>query len=319
MDKVQSSDFRVQSSDFPRFPNVRIYLSLHIMKITIDKAAGFCPGVQRAIRKAEKNLHKEGAFHSLGSLLHNEAEMVRLEEHGLKVVGHVDIPGLGGHKLLIRAHGEPPETYLLAEEHGVEVVDATCSVVKRLQQQVRQAALEMEKVNGQVVIFGKKGHPEVEGLVGQAQGLSIVIGSADDLKRIDLTKPIRLFSQTTMDADQYLFISDSIQKKVYDGHANPDFQRIHINCWHVTRRVPALLDFARRHDVVIFVSGRESSNGKKLFKTCSEHNPDTYFISGPEELKKAWFEGREKIGISGAASTPLWLMEEIAEKIKEMA
>jgi len=288
------------------------------MKITIDKAAGFCPGVQKAIKKAEHNLKNGRVFYSLGELLHNEAEMGRLQEKGLQVVGREDIPGLKGKDLLIRAHGEPPETYSRAEASGVKVLDATCGVVKRLQQQVREAALGMEKVNGQVVIFGKKGHPEVEGLVGNAGGKAIVIGSVDELKKIDLSRPVRLFSQTTMDADHYLLVSDTIQRMVYDGKANPDFVRIDSICRHVNRRVPALIGFARSQDVVIFVSGRESSNGKKLFRICRDQNPDTHFISRPEEMEKGWFVGKEKVGISGAASTPLWLMEEVAHKIMEM-
>jgi len=288
------------------------------MTITIDKSAGFCPGVKRAIRKAEMALEKNGEFHSLGSLLHNEQEMGRLGEKGLKVVGLDGIPDLGGRNILFRAHGEPPETYGLTKKNNVEVIDATCGVVRKLQQKVSAAAEEMEKVDGQVVIFGKPGHPEVIGLMGHTKGLGLVISSAQDLAKVDMEKPLRLFSQTTMDDVSFQLISDALQAQISSKSTSPDFVSYNTICHHVLNRAPQLIKFASEHEVIIFVSGRESSNGKKLFRVSSGVNPNTYFISDPKELDPDWFTNAATVGISGSASTPEWLMIEVAGKIEEM-
>ncbi len=288
------------------------------MIITIDKVAGFCPGVRRAIKKAEDELGKSDEFYSYGSILHNDSEMHRLEDQGLSIASEDDLEKLGGKKLLIRAHGEPPETYKYLEKIGVEVVDATCAVVRRIQQQVGRAADDMKKVDGQLLIFGRKMHPEVIGLAGNAKGMALILESKDELDIVDLSRPIRLFSQTTMDADQYLFISDTIQKGVREQQEEPDFIRYDTICRHVTDRIPSLEGFAERSDVIIFVSGKESSNGKKLFNVCKEKNPKTFFISEPDELKREWLDGVSTVGISGAASTPQWLMENVARKIEEI-
>jgi len=294
------------------------FLSLQYMKITIDKAAGFCPGVRKAIRKAEEHLDEEGNFRTLGSLLHNDMEMGRLEEKGLLVVDKDDVPGLSGQKLLFRAHGEPPETYDLARKNEVEVIDTTCGVVKKLQKQVAAAASEMEAVNGQVVIYGKPGHPEVIGLLGQCKGKGILVSSMQDLGRVDMKKPVRLFSQTTMDASSFDLISNAINEQMDKHEGKTDFISNNSICGHVLKRVPLLKEFASQHELIIFVSGRESSNGKKLFKICSSVNPNTFFISKPEELESGWFSGSDTVGISGAASTPQWLMEAVAKKIEEL-
>ena len=288
------------------------------MIITIDKKAGFCPGVHRAIHKAEKELEQDNELFSYGSLLHNELEMQRLQNDGLRLAEKDDILLLNNKKLLIRAHGEPPETYMLAEKHGVELIDATCPVVKRLQQKVSRAAEEMKTVNGQILIYGKQNHPEVIGLAGNAMGLATVISSAEELPALDLSRPVRLFSQTTMDKDHYNAFALSLGEEIKKYQSEPDFISYDSVCNHVTKRVPALKKFAANADVIIFVSGNESSNGKKLFAICLEVNPKTYFISGPNELRTAWFEHVRSVGISGAASTPLWLMENVADKIKEM-
>ena len=288
------------------------------MNITIDKTAGFCPGVHRAIHKAEKELDQDNELFSYGSLLHNELEMQRLQADGLRLAEKDDILLLNNRKLLIRAHGEPPETYVLAEKHGVELIDATCPVVKRLQQKVRRAAEEMKKVKGQIVIFGKQKHPEVIGLCGNAMGLATVISFAEDIAALDLSRPVRLFSQTTMDKDHYNAFALSLEEEIRKYQSEPDLISYDSVCHHVTKRVPALKKFAANADVIIFVSGNESSNGKKLFAICSEVNPRTYFVSGPNELKTEWFEHVRSVGISGAASTPLWLMEDVAVKIKEI-
>ncbi|MEN8224636.1 MAG: 4-hydroxy-3-methylbut-2-enyl diphosphate reductase [Bacteroidota bacterium] len=303
---------------YTRYPLPFYYLCIP-MTINIDTAAGFCPGVKRAIRKAEKELSAESGFCSLGSLLHNEQEMGRLEGMGLKVVKVADITRLGGNKLLFRAHGEPPENFELTRKHGVEVVDATCGIVRRLQKQVSSAAAEMEKVNGQVIIYGKKDHPEVIGLLGHSKGLGIVISAAQDLAKVDMARPMRLFSQTTMDAVSFQLISDSMKVQVRKKSSSPDFRSHNTICRHVLDRVPALKKFASAHELIIFVSGRESSNGNKLFNISARVNPRTYFITEAGELKREWFADVDSVGISGAASTPQWLMEDVAEKIKEMS
>jgi 4-hydroxy-3-methylbut-2-enyl diphosphate reductase len=286
------------------------------MKIVIDRGAGFCPGVKKALDIAERNLREEGILLSLGELLHNEREMERLGEKGLTVAGRADIPRLGGKKLLIRAHGEPPETYRMAAKGGVRLVDATCSVVKRLQQKVQRAAEEMKRLGGQVVIFGRKDHPEVIGLAGHAMGRAIVVGSPEETERIDFARPVRLFSQTTMNGDAYDKVASFIKEGMRKQNPEPDFLCHDSICRHVSRRVPSLDDFARMHDVVIFVSGKHSANGKKLFHACLQANPRSHFVSTPAEIDPEWFTGAASAGISGAASTPPWLLEEIAEKIR---
>jgi 4-hydroxy-3-methylbut-2-enyl diphosphate reductase len=294
------------------------YLYTH-MEIIVDYNAGFCPGVHRAIRKAEQQLSEKNELHSYGAILHNELVMQRLEGMGLKLADKEDIPDLSHKKLLIRAHGEPPETFRLAEKYGVDVIDATCGVVKRLQLNVRVAAEEMKRVNGQVVIYGKHGHPELIGLIGHAMGLELVITTFDEIKMVDPLRPVRLFSQTTMDGDIYESIGKAIFEKMNQQPARPDFISYNTICRYVSNRIPGLKKFSSRFDVIIFVSGKDSSNGKKLFEICRKVNPRTYFVSGVGELKKEWFLDAAKVGISGAASTPQWLMEEIAHKIKEMA
>ena len=287
-------------------------------KITIDSSAGFCPGLIRAIQKAEKHLKKDHVFYSLGSLLHNELEMGRLREKGLRVAAHGDLEALGGRKVLIRAHGEPPDTFAEAKQYGIELIDATCGVVRRLQQKVARAEEEMEKINGQVVIFGKPGHPELLGLVGYSSGQAIVV-SGEDISEVDPGRPVRLFSQTTMDGDMYDKIAAMIRERMMKLHASPDFVKYDTICKYVSRRERLLREFASRYDVIIFVSGKDSSNGKILFDVCKAVNPHTFFISGIEEIRREWFGNAENVGISGSASTPQWLMDKVAEKISEIA
>lgn len=272
-----------------------------------------------AIRKAEAELGQANHLSSLGSLLHNELEMKRLEKSGLELVKIDEVKNLGGKKVLFRAHGEPPETFKLAEDNEVEIIDTTCGVVRRLQQQVNKAAEEMEKLNGQILIYGKAGHPEVIGLLGYSKGRGVLISSLDDLGKIDLSRPVRLFSQTTMDGDDYLAIANRIQSEMQALQEKPDFEKHDTICRHVSNRIPLIEKFASEVELLIFVSGKESSNGKKLFNVCSKVNTASYFISGPNELKSEWFANKQEIGISGAASTPQWLMEEVAQKIREIS
>ncbi len=287
------------------------------MNITIDKSAGFCPGVMKAISKAEGRLRQEGSLYSLGALLHNDLEMGRLREEGLKLISHGDLDQLSGTKVLIRAHGESPETYLKAAQSNVELIDATCSVVKRLQQKVSAASEEMQKAGGQVVIFGKPGHPELVGLLGHAPGNSVIV-SGNDISGVDLSKPVRLFSQTTMDAGQYDEVAEMIRKGMEAAGGTADFLQYNTICGYVSRREHKIREFALLMDVVIFVSGRQSANGKKLFAACRETNQRTYFLAEDGELEKDWFMNAVNVGITGSASTPMWLMEEIADRIRRI-
>lgn len=263
-------------------------------------------------------MENNGELYSLGSLLHNELEMGRLQGNGLILKKREDLPGLQDKKVLIRAHGEPPQTFIDAKDQGIGLIDATCGVVKRLQQKIKKATEEMSVVDGQVIIFGRHDHPEVIGLMGHARSLGCVISNPDDLSKVDPSRAVRLFSQTTMDADLYEHIYSLLKHKMSDASPEPDLVKYDTICHHVSKRIPALRIFAAKFELIIFVSGKESSNGKKLYSICKEVNPRSHFIESGEELQKDWFSGIGTIGISGAASTPGWLMEEVAEKIKQL-
>ncbi len=292
------------------------------MEINIDKNSGFCFGVRNAIALAEKQLREHGTLYCLGEIVHNRKEVDRLRQMGLVTINHEEFKDLSNTRVLIRAHGEPPQTYAIAGRNQIDLIDASCPVVLKLQNRIKKSFTEMEKKEGQLVIFGKKGHAEVEGLVGQTGGKAIVMGSDfSGLDDIDFSKPITLYSQTTQDKEQYLRLIQLIREKIRrhncDEKESADpFSSFNTICGQVSNRGPHLAKFAAQHDVVIFVSGRESSNGKYLYSICKEHNPRTWFIAGAEELKKEWFAGAEKAGICGATSTPAWLMDEVAEEIR---
>lgn len=288
------------------------------MKVTIDTSAGFCFGVARAIELAEKNLSNGEAFYSLGDVVHNSEELDRLKAKGLQIISHADLPKLSGKKVLIRAHGEPPETFEDASRYGIELIDATCSVVRKLQQRVGKSFIMGQDGNKQLVIFGKKGHAEVLGLSGQTGHKAIVVSGPDDLDKIDFSRPVILYSQTTMDATTLESITEEIRKRltVFTADGTPDLEIHNTICRQVSGRSPKLKTFATDHDVVIFVSGRKSSNGAYLYSISKETNPRSYFISGPEELQDEWFAGAETVGVTGATSTPEWLMEDVANAIR---
>ncbi len=267
---------------------------------------------------AEEELGKGQKLPTYGAMLHNEMEMDRLEKCGMILVDKEGFEKLRGGKVLFRAHGEPPDTYKQAEENELEVIDTTCGVVKNLQKKIARAFREMEDIGGQVVIFGKSGHPEVLGLLGQTEDKGILIRYAEDLAKVDPAKPVRMFSQTTMDRDEYVALAEKLQQKMLDDAGNEDFTREDSICSHVVNRIPFLTHFATQHDVIIFVSGKDSSNGKKLFNISRKVNPNTYFVSDPDELWAEWLSNAGSVGISGAASTPQWLMEKIADRIKDM-
>ena len=287
------------------------------MKITIDKDSGFCFGVVHAIDVAERELEEHESLYCLGDIVHNQEEIKRLEQRGLKIIEHKDLDSLAGKKVLFRAHGEHPSTYIRAFSNGINVIDATCPVVLRLQSKIRKSFAEMEQKNGQVVIFGKEMHPEVNGLLGQTLNRGIVVSSMDDLSQIDFTRPVRFFVQTTKSLDQFKEISDEIRRRMElasSGHVL-DLVVADTICRQMSNRVPALQKFAQKHEVVVFVSGKKSSNGNFLYKKCSEQNLNTYFISASDELNPQWFKNVETVGICGATSTPMWLMEEVLGKI----
>ncbi|MDR0955026.1 MAG: 4-hydroxy-3-methylbut-2-enyl diphosphate reductase [Rikenellaceae bacterium] len=285
------------------------------MQVEIDKQSGFCFGVVTAIHKAEESLSGGKPVFSLGDIVHNRVEVSRLESEGLKTVSHADFPRLRGETVLIRAHGEPPSTYRQAEEHGIVLVDATCPVVSKLQERVKKAFEQMRAVQGQVVILGKKGHAEVVGLAGQAEGQAIIIENPADLEQIDFARPVYLLSQTT----QSLALFEAVKAEILRRAADP--VQVVVNdtiCRQVSNRDPHLRNFSRQYDVIIFVSGKKSSNGKALFAACIESNARSYPVEDEQELDPEWFTGADSVGVCGATSTPKWLMERVAEHIRQM-
>ena len=281
------------------------------MIIEIDPNSGFCFGVVNAIEKAEETLAKNGTLFCIGDIVHNNIEVDRLKDQGLKTINHEDFEKLSNAKVLFRAHGEPPASYQKAKENNIEVIDASCPVVLNLQKRIKKTYLETKKTGGQILIYGKKGHAEVNGLVGQTQGSAIVIERIEDLNGVDWDKPVILFSQTTKTISGFNEISEVLKVKCQS--------ELKINdtiCRKVSNRMPNIREFARKHDVVIFVSGKKSSNGKLLFDVCKQENSQSYFVSHPDEVEMTWLTKAKSIGISGATSTPSWLMEQIAQNIK---
>ena len=287
------------------------------MNITIDTNSGFCFGVVNAIQAAENILKKEDKLYCLGDIVHNNKEVERLAELGLVIIDHQKFSELRNEKVLIRAHGEPPETYKMALENGIELIDASCPVVLKLQNSVRLGNEEMNRKDGQLVIYGKQGHAEVSGLAGQTKGDAIVINSKEDLlTKVDFSKPVNLFSQTTQSIEGFNDIVNTIDTKQKEEGVTEDFIIHDTICRQVSHRAPQMKTFSEKHDVVLFVSGKKSSNGKYLYGVCKDTNPQSYFISSKEEIDFSWFSDNDSIGICGATSTPRWLMDEVAEAIE---
>ena len=282
------------------------------MEVIIDDNSGFCFGVVRAIGEAESALERVGDVYSLGDIVHNRVEVQRLEQLGLHTISHEDMPRLEGRTLLIRAHGEPPRTYRMAEELGITVIDATCPVVARLQRRLREAYDKMQEVGGSVVLLGKRGHAEVIGLTGQADDDVVVVENEADLNNVDFTRPIYFLSQTTQSIALFNQLSEEIKARAKGVTVNID----DTICRRVAGREALLADFSRSVDVVIFVSGRKSSNGRVLYEVCRGANPRSYNVEESSEIDWSWLEGAERVGICGATSTPRWLMEQVAEAIK---
>jgi len=291
------------------------------MEVDIDKRSGFCFGVRNAVEIAEKALLRGEKVFSLGPIVHNDKEVERLASLGLVSINHEEFGRLKNCKVLIRAHGEPPETYRIADENNIRIIEATCPIVKMLHSKIRETWIRTKTDNGQVVIYGKPGHAEVVGLLGQTNNEGILISSTVDLKKIDLSRPVYLFAQTTMRISEYNHIKELIFNNMKEhGKIDPvlHFEVNKTICSQVSNREPHLKSFARKHDTIIFVSGKESSNGKMLFSVCKSVNPDTHFVSSPEEIEKLWFINKQTIGICGATSTPKWLIEKIRDYVSNM-
>ena len=284
------------------------------MRIEIDEQSGFCFGVVRAISEAEGAL-KSGSVASLGDIVHNRVEVQRLEALGLHTISHNDIPTIAGKRMLIRAHGEPPRTYDLAREYNIEIIDATCPVVAALQRKVKAAYDRMNEVGGTVVILGKRGHAEVVGLIGQVNEEAVVVECEEDLEQVDFTRPIYFLSQTTQSIDRFNLLASIMRERLADESLLCVDDTI---CRRVSSREEHLREFAQQHDIIIFVCGRKSSNGKVLYNICRQANERSYNIEEACELQKEWFEGVESVGICGATSTPKWLMQEIAGAIAQI-
>ena len=288
-----------------------------MLNIEIDNGSGFCFGVTTAIQKAEEELAKGNKLYCLGDIVHNGMECERLREMGLITINHDEMAQLHNAKVLLRAHGEPPETYELARQNNIEIIDATCPVVLQLQKRIKkqyEASLtsHLSPLTSQIVIFGKKGHAEVLGLVGQTHSNAIVIEHFDEVSQLDFSRDIYLYSQTTKSLDEFHRIIEYIQE-----HISPDatFRSFDTICRSVANRMPNISQFATKHDLILFVCGRKSSNGKVLYNECLRVNPNTHLIEGPDEINPQWLEGIKTVGICGATSTPKWLMEQCRDKI----
>ena len=281
-----------------------------MVQIEIDDGSGFCFGVTTAIRKAEEELAAGKTLYCLGDIVHNGMECERLRSMGRITINHDELKALHDVKVLLRAHGEPPETYEIARRNNIEIIDATCPVVLQLQRRIKREY--DSNPDAQIVIFGKPGHAEVLGLVGQTNSKAIVIAGIDDAKALDFNRDIYLYSQTTKSLDEFHRIIDYIQE-----HISPEatFRSFDTICRQVANRMPNISSFAKRHDLILFVCGRKSSNGKVLFNECRSVNPNSHLIEGPDEIKREWIEGIDTIGICGATSTPKWLMERCRDRI----
>ena len=287
------------------------------MIVEIDNGSGFCFGVTTAIKKAEETLANGEKLYCLGDIVHNGMECERLRSMGLITIDHDEYAQLHDATVLLRAHGEPPTTYELAQKNNITIIDATCPVVLALQKRIKKkfSTIDDNSRTTDIVIFGKNGHAEVLGLVGQTNGKAIVIEHADDAKKLDFSHNIYLYSQTTKSLDEFHQIIEYCQQHIEEGAIFQSFDTI---CRQVANRMPNICSFATRHDLILFVCGHKSSNGKMLYKACKEKNPRSYLIAGPDEIQPEWFEGMNSVGICGATSTPTWLMEKCKEKVEKI-
>lgn len=284
--------------------------------IEIDAKSGFCFGVVNAIKKAEEELDKGGILYCLGDIVHNNLEVERLEKLGLKTINHEQFAQLKNARVLLRAHGEPPSTYEIAKENNIEIIDASCPVVLRLQRRIKDKHKTEIDSETQFVIYGEKGHAEVNGLMGQTDARAIVIEKKEELDKLDFSRNICLFSQTTKPLDGFREVIDIIESRMQDG---AQFEYVDTICRQVSNRIPNIKEFATKHDIILFVAGQKSSNGKVLFSECKKYNPNSYFVSSPDEIDPAIIKKGLSIGVCGATSTPKWQMEEVEKRIDEIS
>ncbi|WP_084372734.1 4-hydroxy-3-methylbut-2-enyl diphosphate reductase [Reichenbachiella faecimaris] len=291
------------------------------MNIEIDKNSGYCFGVEYAIEMAEDELNESGQLYCLGDIVHNHMEVERLAAKGLVIINNEDLKNLKDCKVLIRAHGEPPETYKIAIENNIELIDASCPVVLKLQNRVKGSFDQMEEQNGQIVIYGKPGHAEVIGLTGQTKEKAIIVMEDEDLEQIDFSRPVTLYSQTTKSTKGFYRLKEMIEVRIAEAKGQQlevtDFKANDSICRQVSNREPSMEKFSQKHDVIIFVSGKKSSNGRALYGICMNFNERSYFVGSEEEIDLDWIQPSDSIGICGATSTPMWLMERVRNYIKE--
>lgn len=291
------------------------------MNVTIDKNSGYCFGVEFAIQMAEDEMEDSGTLYCLGDIVHNDMEVKRLYKKGLRVIDREQLGELRDCKVLIRAHGEPPETYQMALKNNIELIDASCPVVLKLQNRVKNAFDKSEEAKGQIVIYGKPGHAEVIGLSGQTLDNAIIVMTEEDLDKIDFDRPVTLFSQTTKSTKGFYHIRQLIEERIAKAKgclSDGDFQANDSICRQVSNREPQLQKFSVENDVILFVSGKKSSNGKALYSVCKSENSNSYFIENEEVISPAWFDEAKNVGICGATSTPMWLMERVARHVREL-
>ncbi len=287
------------------------------LRVEVDTKSGFCYGVIRAVREAENYLKENKHIYSLGAIVHNDTELARLNSLGMNIIQHSDIDIIENTSLFIRAHGEPPSTYKKAAERGLTVMDCTCPVVLKLQERIRKGYRQVKERGGTLLIFGKKGHAEVNGLTGQVGGDAVIIESENDLECVDFTKAVTIYSQTTMDTSHYSAIISSVKRRIAEAGGDPvNFEYHNTICRQVSSRHPHLRLYCGKHDVIIFVSGGESSNGKVLFETCHSVNSRAYKIENSKNLDTSWFNPGETVGVCGATSTPMWQLNQVADIIR---
>lgn len=290
------------------------------MQIEIDSNSGFCYGVTKTIQLAEEALNDGQPVYSLGEIVHNEEEVERLKAKGLIIINKDDLANISGSKVLIRAHGEPASTYQKIESGSNRLHDGTCPIVLQLQKKVHQAWIDTKAAGGLVIIYGKKGHAEVVGLAGQTNNEALVISHKEELATVDFSKPVAIFAQTTQSMEGYAEITDEIKRQM-ERFFPTDQLPLKITdsiCRHVSKRGVHLAEFSKKHSTIVFVSGTNSSNGKVLYEVCKRANPNSFWVPGANEVQKEWFSNAESVGICGATSTPQWLMEKVADKIKEI-
>jgi 4-hydroxy-3-methylbut-2-en-1-yl diphosphate reductase len=280
------------------------------MRISIEKKSGYCAGVLRVVELADEILEKGEELYSLGQVVHNELEINRLVEKGLKIISKEELKRLHNCKVLLRAHGEPPDTYEIASGNNIEIIDGTCPIVRKIQERIRIVGNR----NEQVIIFGKLDHPEVQGLRAQVKEAPEVIRTAEEANIIKLSEKVHLYAQTTMDTEEFGHISSVLSQRIKEKGG--DLTIHNTICGHVSHRKPGLIEFAQRHDMIIFLAGSNSSNGKILFEACKARNERCYFVADYNEIKKDWFKGIKSVGISGATSTPRWQIEKAYERVR---